>query len=196
VISGADAGRALQGARRLISEGAEALLSIGLAGALSDKLQAGTLFVPQAVVTMDGSRFDVTPLPDMGATGILLGSDDLVVSAAHKARLQAETGALAVDMESHAAALAAQEAGVPFYVVRAISDDAHQSLPPSARGAVTPDGGVDTVRTVLRLLRRPQDLSALMQLGKQASDGHETLRSEGRALLQRLLDLDPLKAQH
>nr|WP_305888842.1 hypothetical protein [Parvularcula maris] len=180
-ISGADTARAYEGTRRLIAEGAEAVVSVGLAGALTRGLQAGALFLPARVVTETGEAFEAASLP--GQEGTLLGSDELVVSAAHKRRLQEASGADAVDMESHAAARAASEAGLPFYVIRAISDDAGQSLPAAARGAVTPDGDVDTWRTVLRLLRRPQDLPAMLRLGQQASLGHETLRSAGRDIV-------------
>jgi adenosylhomocysteine nucleosidase len=187
VFSGADAERAGALASRLAEEGAEALVSAGLAGALAPGLSAGKLLLPEAVVTPLGERFETSPLPaGRSRSGSLLGSDELVVSAARKAELHHSSGALAVDMESHAVAAAARRAGLPLYVIRAVSDDARRSLPIAARSAIKPDGTVDTPRTLLALLARPSDLGPLISLGRQAAAGQQTLRREGRAVLAAL----------
>ena len=60
-----------------------------------------------------------------------------------KAALHSETGASAVDMESHIAAAYAAEAGLPFAAVRVISDPAHRALPALARAAIKPNGQID-----------------------------------------------------
>jgi nucleoside phosphorylase len=59
---------------------------------------------------------------------------------AGKRALRAETGALAVDMESHVAARVAARRGLPFAVVRVISDSADEALPPAAQIGMKPDG--------------------------------------------------------
>ena len=56
------------------------------------------------------------------------GSREVVAAQACKAALRSETGAAAVDMESHIAAAYAAEAGLPFAALRVISDPATRAL--------------------------------------------------------------------
>lgn len=183
-VSGADPTRAYEGACRLAAAGARALVSVGLAGALAPGLQPGDLLLPDEVIEAGGQVFRPrTITASTAARGPLFGSDLLVTGGAEKARLANLTGAVAVDMESHAVARVARNRGLPLFVIRAIADPADQVLPPSAAHAVRPDGSVDTLRTVMGLLGRPGDLPQLVALGRQASRGLETLRNEGRALL-------------
>jgi len=98
-----------------------------------------------------------------------------VVAARHvKAALHSETGAAAVDMESHIAAAYAAESGLPFAALRVISDPASRALPPLAMAAIKPNGDID-VRKVLRgLARNPTTLRALVSTG---IDFNRALRS-------------------
>ena len=61
--------------------------------------------------------------------GGLAGVEEVVVAQASKAALHSETGAAAVDMESHIAAAYAAEADLPFAALRVISDPADRALP-------------------------------------------------------------------
>lgn len=190
-ISGASADRAYAKARELAEDGVAALVSFGLSGALRSGLRPGTLIVPSVVVAADGGRYDVAPAPTPAPVGTVcdpvLGTDTLVTSAAEKIRLQNVHGACAVDMESHAVAQAAREAGLPLFVIRAVADPADQVLPPSAAAAVAPDGGVRTGATLAALMRRPADLPVLVSLGLQSAKGTATLRGAGRALIAGLV---------
>ncbi|MEM8648498.1 MAG: hypothetical protein AAGF86_19465 [Pseudomonadota bacterium] len=56
-VSGANAQRAYEGAQHLAAEGAECLVSIGLAGALLPHLRPGDVLLPQEVLNCDGERF-------------------------------------------------------------------------------------------------------------------------------------------
>ena len=186
-VAGADAARAYAGAQQLAADGAECLVSIGLAGALMPHLQTGDVLLPREVLNTDGERFPTHPLsqelprPADGAP--ILGSDALVTSAGEKARLADAYGASAVDMESHAVGMAARQRQLPFYVVRVVADPAHQVLPPSTAGAVNEDGSVNTLTTLRSLLTRPGDLPELLKLGRQAARATQVLRTDGRALL-------------
>ena len=60
--------------------------------------------------------------------GGLAGVEQVVAARACKAALRSETGAAAVDMESHIAAAYAAEAGLPFAALRVISDPATRAL--------------------------------------------------------------------
>jgi len=85
-----------------------------------------------------------------------------------------ETGAAAVDMESHIAAAYAAEAQLPFTALRVISDPASRALPALARNAIKPNGDID-LRMILRgVARNPRTLRALVSTG---IDFNRALRS-------------------
>ena len=92
--------------------------------------------------------------------GVFLGGDTIAATAAQKAELHRATGAIAVDMESHRAARAAQRRGLPFAVARVISDAAGRTLPRAARVGMKSDGTVDLPAVLRSLLLAPWQLPA------------------------------------
>jgi hopanoid-associated phosphorylase len=109
--------------------------------------------------------------------GSLAGAEEVVTKRSCKAALHSETGASAVDMESHIAAAYAAEAGLPFAAVRVISDPAHRALPELAQSAIKPDGAID-VRTIVRgLVRDPGSLRALVSTGIDFNRALRSLRN-------------------
>ena len=62
----------------------------------------------------------------------MLGSRTILATEDAKRAAWRETGALAVDMESAVVARAADAAGIPFLVLRAIADPAVRELPSAA----------------------------------------------------------------
>ena len=195
-ISGADSARAAEAAGRLIAQGAEALLSFGIAGALSPALRPGALILPSAVVLPDGGHIETDPrwrqklaaclegpcLEGQGLTatgGPLLGSAEAVTTPKAKAALFARHGALAVDMESHAVAAAAQAAGRPFLVLRSVADPAERALPGWAMAATGADGRVKPGVAIAALCRRPWQVPASIRLGVET---RSALKALGRAV--------------
>jgi adenosylhomocysteine nucleosidase len=186
--SGGRPERARAEARRLLDEGARGLVSFGLAGGLAPALAAGDLVLAAAVVRPDGGRIATDAAwrgrlgAVLGAAGMrwcedpLAGSDRLVASPAAKAVLHAAREACAVDMESHRVAAAAAAAGVPFLVIRAIADPSHRPIPRAAQSALGPDGALRIAAVLEGLLRQPQDLAALLRLGRDSGRGFATLR--------------------
>ena len=136
----------------------------GACGALAPSLAIGALVVPTVVLGPDGTRWPTAPLPRVPGEGALLTVAAVVESAAQKARLWMETGALAVDMESAAVMAWARERGVPAAVVRAVSDDAESSIPTALAGAVGEDGRVRPLRAVTAALTRQTSVNALLGL--------------------------------
>jgi adenosylhomocysteine nucleosidase len=126
--------------------------------------------------------------------GAILGVDAMVAEAAGKAALHRETGALAVDMESHVAARVARRHNLPFAAARAISDAADRSLPPAARVGMRPDGGMDLPGVLRALARDPCQLPALIRTGIEAERGFRALlrghRGLGPTLAGPVVDLD------
>lgn len=165
-VSGAEAA-----AERLVAAGAEALLSIGLAGGLDPALAAGTLVVPRSVRAA-GRSFRVAPelsqlLPGREVT-LALGVERAVAGLAEKRRLWRETGAAIVDLESGAVARVAAAHGLPFAVWRAVCDPAGRALPEAALVALDPAGRIAPFRLLRALLARPSEIPALWALGREA----------------------------
>lgn len=179
VCAGASARRAGVLARELIAAGCEALLSIGIAGALAPDLDCGDLVVAHGLRDAEGNDLPSDPdwrgllttalernaLPFREAA--ILGSARPLRRPRDKAAAFAESGCVAVDMESAAVAAAAAEAALPFLAVRAIADRAGDRLPVLVEKAVTPDGRPDVGRAISALLRRPGDIPATLRLARQ-----------------------------
>jgi hypothetical protein len=148
-VSGSDVvARALGvggGSRRAVDEERPRLVvSCGFSGALDAALAPGDLVLATAVRDENGDLLAASgPLLSAAARelrGLRFFEGELVCTTAVAAaeeekRALARPGALAVDMESHPAARAAMESGVPWLGLRAIVDPLGSSLPPFTREA-------------------------------------------------------------
>jgi hypothetical protein len=106
--------------------------------------------------------------------GSLAGAEHVVAAQHVKAALHSETGAAAVDMESHIAAAYATEAGLPFAALRVIADPASRALPALAMTAIKPNGDIDLRKVLRGVARNPMTLRALVSTG---IDFNRALRS-------------------
>ena len=190
----ADSDRAKAAAERLLGGGAAALISFGIAGGLDPALMPGDLVMAARVGLPDGrwvetagawradweSRANAAGLRTVG--GNLVGSPRVVAPTRHKRRLHETAGAVAVDMESHAVALAAEAAGVPFLVIRAIADPAGRSLPSAVIGTIGPDGRERRAHAAARLALRPWQLLAVLHLRQDARAALSALGGLARLL--------------
>ena len=168
---------------------AEAVVSIGLAGALVPGLSPGDWVVATAVASEAGRHAtDPTWTEELRRRlaprgyGTILGSDRMLVTGADKQAAHRRWDAVAVDMESHVAARAAARLGAPFAAVRVISDGAEQDLPPAVLVGMKPDGGMALAAVLGDLARNPSQLPALMRAGRDAGRAFRTL-ADGRRLL-------------
>ena len=191
-VSGANAARAEDIAKRFCADGARAILSVGVSGGLDPALEPGNLVIGAAVVDGAGALYESDPgllaamRGDAGRKARIFGADDIIDSAEAKAALFRNHQAVAVDMESHGCARAAAEAGVPFLAVRAIADPADRALPPAALGAVAPDGSTRVLKTLGAALRDPGQFPELMKLGEDSAAATRTLRRDLGPLFQDL----------
>lgn len=197
VVAGGGDGERLERELEVAAPGATAILSCGLAGALAPGLRAGDLIIgslsprekegPHAEGMIDSMSSPVgrgnAALIDMLARhlrgahlGTVVGSDTIIATAGGKHALHTETGALAVDMESHIAARVAARCGLPFAIVRAISDSADHTLPPAALVGMRPDGSVALGAVLASLARDPRQLPALIRTGSDAGRAFAALR--------------------
>lgn len=103
----------------------EMLVSAGLAGALLPALKPGTVITPTVIVdAASGKEY----LND-GRDGVLVSAREIAGSES-KRKLAEKFHAVAVDMEAAAVAEVAQEAGIEFRCVKAISDEVDFLMPP------------------------------------------------------------------
>lgn len=173
-VSGIGGTAAAAAARRLADAGATSLVSWGLAGGLDPALAAGTICLPTLVIAADGSRLatdhhwrELLAAAIAARRGVvggsLLTSPRSIDDVAGKAAAFRETGAAAVDMESHAIAAVAASRKLPFIAIRVIVDTAHDALP-DAVVAASSGGDVSSLRLLQELLRSPRSIAPLLRL--------------------------------
>ena len=101
---------------------------------LQPEQRVGDLVLATEVVDERGNRWPTLSSNSPDSEGIVLGRvltvSELVSDSREKKRLGEQYQAVAVDMESAAAARLCQEHNVPFACLRVISDDQHTSLSP------------------------------------------------------------------
>lgn len=161
-----------------------ALLGAGVAAALSGGLEVGDLLASRRVRDNGG---DLAP-PDerllsralaAGArAGTLFAVDRPAVTAREKADLAALANSgdpAAADMESSAWAATASEAGIPYLIVRSISDRAAEPLPDYIAASLGEDGGISRGSVVAGALQRPRTIPALLRLRRRVLDCSENL---------------------
>jgi hopanoid-associated phosphorylase len=169
--------------------GCPGILSFGVAGGLAPELRPGACVVGSAI--LNGSRRMPTSshwsqqllatIPD-SVSGMLLGVTAPVAHPDEKRALFEETGAIAVDMESHIVAEVGLAHDVPVAAIRVITDPAKRALPISAVAAMRPNGTTNIGAMVRAVLARPGELPALIQTALDARAARATL-VRGRNLL-------------
>ena len=184
--SGVGAKPARLSALALLENGATALLSWGSAGGLRAAIPAGSLVLPKTVFSSDQTPFRVDTTWHERLHTLLKGHIDLFTqpliespsilrTPSEKAALFKQSGAIAVDMESAAIAQTAMEACVPFMAIRVVVDPSHMTVPACALAAVDESGTFRALRLLKNLIRRPQDLIPLVQLGWHFRSAQATL---------------------
>jgi adenosylhomocysteine nucleosidase len=161
------------------------VISFGVAGGLDPTLKSGDVVVATEVLAGDtrwlaGLALNEELIASVAlgrrrvVRGGLAGVEQMVAAQAGKAALRSETGAAAVDMESHIAAAYAAKAGLPFAALRVISDPASRALPPLAMAAIKPNGDIDLRKVLRGVARNPLTLRDLVSTG---IDFNRALRS-------------------
>jgi nucleoside phosphorylase len=170
---------------------ATGILSFGICGGLDPALRVGDIVVGTGVVTDAVVRFAADPpWTDRLAAALpgavraeFAGGDIMVASPGAKAALRMRSRAGCADMESHVVAELAAQAGLPFAIVRAVSDTADHTLPPAALAGFGPDGGADVSAVIAALLRRPFELFPLIRTALHAGRAIRALEQAAGSIL-------------
>ncbi len=187
VCTGVGLTNARNGVSELVAEASpRAVIFLGTAGAISAGLSPGDLVVAErfllddesganggvpeaAVIAVPASPWfaRATGLP-RSERGTLVSSHRVASTAVRKHELAQRhvlgNGTAATDMESWEWASAACAAGIPFVVVRAISDTASEDLPLDFNQALRSDGSFSKARVIGGVLRRPAAIRGLLNL--------------------------------
>jgi adenosylhomocysteine nucleosidase len=178
---------------RLVAEGAGALLSFGICGGLDPRLASGMLILPHGIRSEEGKRFTVDSgkhralAAALSAAGLAATTDDIFGASVpaetpeRKAALFRQSGAVAIDLESHHVARAAAAAGLPFVVLRAVADTAARGLPLAALVGLDREGRAALGRVLLSLARGPRQLPALLGLARDTRRALVELRRAAQA---------------
>lgn len=145
------------------------LVSAGVAGALIRSLKAGSVFTPNVVVdAADGAEYRASLEAGGVVGGGILVSAGEIAGARAKQDLVERFHALVVDMEAASVARVAQEAGVEFRCVKAISDEADFAMPPLGK-FVDAEGNFHSGRFAVWAALRPWQWGKVARLGRNTA---------------------------
>jgi len=152
IANGAGADRALVAV--LLAKEISGVVNIGFCGALDEKLQIGDIVVATGVD--DGTELHPArdPRGPSAIKGVVATIGRVASTAAEKKALR-EKGATIVEMEAAGAAKGAEDLGVPFYCVRAVSDLANEDFANDFNAALGSDGRFSVMRLVTGALSNP-----------------------------------------
>jgi adenosylhomocysteine nucleosidase len=170
----------------------EAVVSLGLSGALVPWLRVGEIVLCAAIRHGDDGPVQCDPdllSKAMGsskpaAKGIAVTSEEFVSTVEAKREMAWASEAIAVDMESYWIGKAAVERGLPFLSIRAISDSLTVRLPPMDR-FIDGDGGWRRRSVAVAFATRPRTVVEFLSLGRNA-------RRAARNLTAYFIDVLPL----
>ncbi len=180
---------------RLLSEvRLEALLGIGVAGGLTADLAAGDRVASRRVVSAGAAILEPPEwewserLARMEGLrgGTVVTVNDIAHRPADKrrlaVRLQLEECAV-IDLESAAWAAAAAGRGLPWLVLRSVSDALDEELPLDFNRFRRADGSVSRARVAARALLRPKLIGELDRLRRRVDESATALADATEGLL-------------
>jgi adenosylhomocysteine nucleosidase len=192
VLSGIGPNAAAAAANAVLRREAALAVSTGFAGALVSAAAVGEMVVATSVLagTFEGRwspagvptvcddavlRAAQTAAAQVGAiarSGLMVSLPTVLCRAAEKQQLGQSAGAIALDMESAAIGNVARAHGVPFAVIRTVSDAVHEDLPLDFNAFLKPWGWA---RGISAMLLAPSSLRGLNRLRRHSRLAAATL---------------------
>lgn len=179
--------------RQLRDGGSHLIVSWGTAGALSPRLRAGDLVLPECIINRHGDTLCSDTCARNGVRGLLADtrrvssgtlfeSDRILATPDDKHSPGLVTNAVAVDMESGRIGAACVALNLPFLVVRAVIDESHDRLPRLVHECASPDGTLRIRALFAGLMRHPDDWAALARLLRRYHRARSGLEAAAQAL--------------
>lgn len=174
------------------------LFICGFAGGLSPESKPGDVIIAEQVTSAD---WTLPLLPDsvlsaksgnislQGSSicrGKLLSVDSVLSTPGEKKIAFGTNGALAVDMETAAAASAAEKRNIRWLSVRAITDGADDHMPFDFNKMAGQDGQIKRSKIVFAAITYPWKIPALIRLGKRSSKAAHNLTIVLEMLIRKL----------
>ncbi|MBM4054440.1 MAG: hypothetical protein FJ264_07185 [Planctomycetes bacterium] len=172
------------------------IISSGFAGALQSGIDVGDIVIGKKVLYATEETFEKKALSNSSLPcetsisdevpgfpnsyrfkvhyGLVATTNRILHLSSDKKLLGNNTSAIAVDMESFMIAEQAHILGIPFVVVRAISDRADENVD-ICENLVTREGKINVPAVVFYLLKKPYGILALNRLRKQAKSATSSL---------------------
>lgn len=169
-----------------------AVISFGMAGALSPDLRIGDWVIgsrtcgPLEVECDERWQAALAKALPKARIGPVYADGRLIGDAQEKRSLSCRHNALAADMESHFAAELAAKAGVPFAILRCISDEAVHALPPAIAVAMRPDGGLALGNVLKSIARNPAQVIDILSTLTHFNRAYAALRRDAATIPGRL----------
>lgn len=151
----------------------DAVVSVGICGALVDGLEVGSIVVGRSINGIDVMQ---PRSSDSFMAGDIASVDFVAVTAAEKRRLR-DTGAIAVEMEAAGVREQVAMTSKPFYCIKAVSDLSDESFLIDLNAARGEDGRFRVTNILGQALRRP--LTGVPELLRLKRNSERAVRSLG-----------------
>jgi adenosylhomocysteine nucleosidase len=159
-----------------VCDGSAAIISTGFCGALDSDLKIGEVIVADKVL-FSTQMFGCRPVATSASfrRGVIYSSARVAATAKEKEELR-KSGAIAVEMEAGGIVPYAQDRGLPFFCVRAVSDMAEESFSNDFNVALGADGRYRIGRLIGSALMQPhRRFPELLRLKKRCDLAAERL---------------------
>ena len=191
IAGGGDAAALEARLREGIAAGAAGIISFGMGGALDPLMRLGDMVIGAGVIggfegDCDTDWVEALDRALPRSVHELVYADGTICASTNAKAVLYARGAGAVDMESHIAARVAAEAGLPFVILRCVSDLAGDDLPPAVAVAMGAGGRLALAAVMGSILRQPGQIGALIAMLRRFARAHRALRSHAGRLTGRL----------
>ena len=180
VVTGMGPDLATAGTARLLDAvEVDRVVVVGITGALENETPIGTIIRPEVVVdSATGAEHRPAPLGDATPKGKMWTTDSITTDPDALAGLRAQ-GVVSLDMETAAIAAVCEQRGIPWSVVRVISDRASDgTVDEEVFHLSNQDGTPNKAAIAKYFLRHPDRLPRMAQMAKNAKLATETAVDE------------------
>jgi adenosylhomocysteine nucleosidase len=169
----------------LVPKSVKAILSSGLCGGLVPQANVGEGFVCGTLRTPDGDYVADAEWGNrlrhatyfMACTWWSSGKFNTANDLAERTALAERTGAMVIDDETYVVAQFAKARGIPFQVMRTVSDSTYDNLPPAVANALNADGTDNIEAVIASVVSDPLQIPALIRTAFEAKKSYDTLET-------------------